>query len=118
MNEQDFYWDWLKHENNTLSNRVNYFLVAHSMLLVAATADCQKWPFCLAGVITSIIWLLVNIKHVFRTHRLIVDKLRSVQHYWAASTENRGSGLWSNNVLLGIFLPATVLLLWAVVWLT
>jgi len=38
MNEQDFYWDWLKHENIIFANRVNYFLVAHSMLLVAATA--------------------------------------------------------------------------------
>jgi hypothetical protein len=83
--DAQFYWDWAKHEENLLTNRGNFFLVAQSMLLAGVAAlwagDSNPiGPFCLLfcalGVATSTVWLRVGLLHHTQTRAPLRAKLR------------------------------------------
>ncbi|MBE9572655.1 MAG: hypothetical protein IMF11_18675 [Proteobacteria bacterium] len=100
MKNREFYWDWLKHENQILASRGNFFLVAESMLLVAFATlwddESMKRLFLLlgisvAGIIMSWIWLQVNVKHVCGTHKAIANKLNIMEPRWRNRKKSRAT---------------------------
>jgi len=118
MNEDEFLWDWLKHENNIFANRGSFFLIAESALFAiiatksSTTTLAAQCVLFATGFLITLLWLLVNIKHIFGTHRLIGNKLKGKDHLWFKSREELAKWPWSNHKLLGIGLPALFLLLW------
>jgi len=119
MNKDEFLWDWLKHENNILANRGSFFLIAESALFAiiatksSTTTLALQCVLCVTGFLITILWLLVNIKHIFGTHRLIKNKLDDFKdHPWSKNRKELTKWPWSNHKLLGILLPALFLLLW------
>ena len=123
MNEDEFLWDWLKHENNILANRGNFFLIAESALFAIIATKSSKTTLdtqCVlyvTGCPITLFWLLVNIKHIFGTHKLIVNKLEHFKdHPWSRILKERTKWTWSNHTLLGIVLPSLVFLLWLILF--
>ena len=120
MDEEVFYWDWLKHENNILANRGNFFLIAETALFaIIATKPstafiAPAWLLYTKGLLITFVWLFVNIKHIYGTHQLIAKKMKSFKdHSWSKTQEERiEKWPWSNHKLIGIFLPSLFLLLW------
>jgi len=123
MDEKRFYWDWLKHENNIFANRSSFFLLAESALFaIIATKSpttfiAPKW-LLYTGLAITVIWLVVNIKHVFITHAMIAKKLKGFKdhpHPWH-KTQNERTYKWPpifrSHVLIGIYLPLIFLFLW------
>ena len=122
MEESDFYWEWLKLENTIFNNRGSLFLVAEAMLIAAVAAWASSSPLskvviACSGLLITLIWLLVNIKHIFGTHRVIIKGLeKDNEHPWRnAATERTSRYPWSNHYLLGICLPLILLILWVTV---
>lgn len=93
--ERSFYWEHLKHEDTLFSNRVSFFLVGESILVggvvafLSRTAQNQQsarihpGPFCLVGLVISLIWLYANLKHLLTTRKNLKDKLRACSPAWA-----------------------------------
>lgn len=120
--EEKFVWDWLKHENNILTNRGSFFLIAESVFFAIVATNTSTTSIVPAGLLyttgllITYIWLLVNIKHIYVTHPLITKKLNTFEdHPWIKIKEYRKK-VWplSNHKLLGIFLPSLFLLLWII----
>ena len=118
MNEDEFLWDWLKHENNIFANRGSFFLIAESALFAiiatksSTTTLAAQCVLCVTGLLITLLWLLVNIKHVLGTHRLIEKKLKDKGHPWSKIQKERTKWPWPNHILLGIALPVLFLVLW------
>jgi hypothetical protein len=119
MDEKEFLWDWLKHENNILANRGSFFLIAESVLFAiiagrfSSTTSPLPWTLYVSGITITLVWLFVNLKHIYGTHQLIEDKLKTFKdHPWTKIQENRAKWPWSNHKLFGIFLPSLFLVLW------
>jgi hypothetical protein len=120
MDDRDFYWDWIKHEGNTFTNRGSFFLVAESMLLVVIAtlgvsfSSAKTIPLLtvnLAGIFVTMVWLYVNFRHIFVTMRAIGEKLKSHEARWDEIVKHRRK--WpSNNIIMGIVLPGGLLVLW------
>jgi hypothetical protein len=76
MTDAEFYWDWLKHEQNVFNDRSNFFLASNALMLagVAAlvAADKPSDPHALqvvssvtaalvaGGQFVTSIWIYVN----------------------------------------------------------
>ena len=100
MKNREFYWDWLKHENQILASRGNFFLVAESMLLMAVATLWTDNPMertrlifmfgiSATGLIISWIWLQVNVKHICGTHKAIGQKLKRIEPRWRNTKQLR-----------------------------
>lgn len=131
MEDRDFYWEHLKHEDTLFSNRTSFYLVGESILLagvVAFLAPLQTsmdqgqqpvraplGPFCWAGLVIAIIWLFANLKHLLTDNRHIKAKLQDCHPAWAAIASGRRH--WpSVNWVLGLVLPALFFFVWAYLW--
>jgi hypothetical protein len=131
MEDKDFYWEHLKHEDTLFSNRTSFFLVGESILLagvVSFLAPLQTsmgqgqqpvhvplGPFCLAGLVVAIVWLFANIKHLVTSNRQIKAKLQDCHPAWAAIASGRHH--WpSVNWIVGLVLPALFFFVWGYVW--
>ena len=118
--EKEIYWDWLKHANNIFVNRGNFFLIAESAFIaIIATRSFialiyPAWIYFLTGLLITLIWLIVNIKHIYGTHKLIQNELKKFEdHPWTKTQKKRQKKWpWSNHLLLGIILPSIFLLFW------
>ncbi len=149
--EGNFWYDLLKQEDNLFTNRNNFFLVGEAMLLAAAaTLLPAKGNFnplatiaiCLAGILTSLICLLANTRHIFVTEVFIKNQLKRTHPWWQAARDDRKGAkegrpwwvwieilLWKRiwkkpqisvpsrrwvkmHVWTGILLPVILLLLW------
>jgi len=122
--DKDYYWDWLKHEDNLFTNRNNFFLIAEAMLIaaVAALSDSvlqNSQPsvllLCLAGLFVSVIWVFANLKHLVATEPKIKEKLHATELRRKEFDERR-SKWWSNHWLIGMVLPLGLVLVWGI-WL-
>lgn len=123
MEDKNFIWDWLKHEQEIVTSRGNFIIVAQSMLIAAAAALSLKselFPLllalviCIAGFGISLLWLFVNLKHIFNTGRKLWEKMSSLDSNWC---EIRSGEDWPNwwprsHHLVGIVLPSIIILLW------
>lgn len=86
MDEKDYYWDWLKHEDNLFTNRNNLLLVAESMTFAAVatiqagTAGNSAFGVLLAtaGLFITLIWVFASLKHLVSTDPPLKRKLREI----------------------------------------
>jgi hypothetical protein len=123
----EFYWDWYKHEENLSTNRGSFFLVGESMLFAAyATLRAAGSPraaiaissICGLGIFGTCIWLLVGIFHSYVTRRPLTRKLGD--HVSRISEIQKfGSSRWYYSLLrsynlMGIFLPGGILATWTI----
>ena len=131
MDEKDFYWEHLKHEDTLFSNRTSFFLVGESVLLAGAVSflaplqasmiqgqppvRVHLGPFCIAGVFIVMFWLYANIKHLLTSNRHIKAKLRTCHPAWAEIANGRRH--WpSVNWVVGLGLPALFFFVWGYLW--
>ena len=61
MNEEEFFWDWLKHENNILTNRGSFFLIAESAFFAiiatntSTTSIAPAWLLYTTGLLITLV---------------------------------------------------------------
>jgi len=120
LDDKDFYWDWLKHEDNLFTNRNNFFLVAESMFFVAVAALLSSETevaiasarfLCWAGVGFSVFWFLASLKHVIPTDPRLKEKLWEVEKRRKDFDDLRKKW-WSNHWLIGVYLPVFLVSIW------
>src|SRR5215467_10368317 len=84
--DDEFYWNWYKHEENLSTNRGSFFLVGQSMLFAAyATLRAANSPrpttaislICILGIFVVSIWLLVSIFHLLGTRIELTRELNA-----------------------------------------
>lgn len=122
-----FYWDWLKHEDNQFDARANYFLLAQSMMLVAAatlwpvgTNERNQWPtlgVAVAGVALCLLWLFVARRWFKTTSAWVSARASRTEIRWGQLMKmRRGVRVISmgNNQVIGYGIPGIIVLLWAV----
>ena len=87
-NDKEYYWDWLKHEDNLFTNRNNFFLIAEGMLIAAVAglldsglqnSQSSVLLLCLAGLFVSFIWVFANLKHLVATEPKIKEELHATE---------------------------------------
>jgi hypothetical protein len=120
--DKDYYWDWLKHEDNLFTSRNNFFLVGEAMLLTATAAfySASKTPklpilivLTVAGLFVTLVWLTANMKHVLATEQHIKKKLWRVEPRRSEIDAMRKN--WPrNHVLIGILLPGGLVIAWII----
>lgn len=120
MDEGHFLFEWLKHENIIFSNRVSFFLLVETALFIfigtsSGNFILPNWAVFSMGLLITLIWLIVNFKHIYGTHIAIVNNLEAQKdHPWHKVRKERNYTPWSNNKILGILLPLVFLVLWIV----
>jgi hypothetical protein len=115
IHKEDFLWDWLKHESTIFSNRMNAFLIAESMLLIAYISN-NNIIFPFIGVMITLIWLSVNYRHVSGTMRSLIERVNiHFAAYRVVQSEMDNVGV-PNTVLLGYVLPSIILVMWVVLY--
>jgi hypothetical protein len=124
QNERDraFYWEWLLHEEDILTARSNFFLVAEAMFFAAVASLSPPGDIyirfsvlvlCAAGFLVTLVWLYVNAKHLALTGEQIririrgldprVDELRAYTGVWKVRSHH----------LIGYAVPILMLIVWA-----
>jgi hypothetical protein len=116
--EQARLWEHYVHEHEQFNARLNLFLVAEAMLVVAAaqvlTSD-QARPvlglgISVTGICLTLVWAYVNRRQVvlmqFRRHRV-----RALDEFAEGDTA-RPSARLGSTVLLAYGIPAIVLVVW------
>jgi hypothetical protein len=122
MDDSEYYWDWLKYEDNLFTNRNNLLLVAESMTF-AAVATIQAGTgksahgilLAAAGLFITLIWLFASLKHLVSTDPPLKRKLKEVDPR-RNDFDLARSQWWSNHWLIGFILPFGLLIIW-VIWL-
>jgi hypothetical protein len=132
MDQQDFHWEHLQHEEKLFANRSGFFLVAEAVLLAGAMsfltplqttisqaeqpARVPLGPFCIAAMALALIWLYANIEHLLTSHRHVKAQLRAGHPAWSV-IEGAHHRWPSVNWLVGLGLPVLLLIVWWYVWL-
>jgi hypothetical protein len=109
------YWDWLLHEDNLFSSRINFFVVAESMLFIAFAINSYANPkltliLGLTAVIFALIWLYVSICQIFYLINRIKEKLEEKMPEYRLR-----KGFWlfgEPNIWLGIAFPSAIIVVW------
>ena len=122
MDDSDYYWDWLKHEDNLFTNRNSLLLVAESMIFAAiatiqASTGNSAYGVLLAaaGLFITLIWVLASLKHLVSTDPPLKQKLRENEQR-RKDFDHARNKWWSNHWLIGFILPSGLLIIWAI-WL-
>ena len=111
------YWDWLLHEDDLFSNRMNFFLIAESMLLIAFAINAYEvsnltWILGAAGILCALVWCYVSAFQIFSLINPIKEQLRN------KSPEYREvKDIWligDPNIWLGILFPLVLIAVWIV----
>ena len=111
----EHYWDWLLHEDGLFSGRINFFLIAESMLFIAFAINSYENPhlttvLSMAGLLFVAIWLYVSIIQIFFLINPIKKRLRKELPEYR---EMKGTWLFGDpNIWLGIVFPAVLVLIW------
>jgi len=122
--ERQFYWDWLKHEENIVTNRSNFFLVAEAMFVAAVAtlwsqsenaSQLATLSTCIAALLITSAWLFVNVKHIEHTGHKIREKLKELDPRVKEIRDYKG--IWNLRAfkLIGYGVTGILLLLW-IVW--
>ncbi len=111
----EHYWDWLLHEDDLFSNRINFFLIAETMLLIAFAINAYDNANLTiivggAGILFASIWMYVSIFQIFSLINPIKRRLRET---FPEYREVKAI-IWIGdpNLWLGIVFPAVLLTLW------
>ncbi len=117
MSNDEFYFDWWKHEDNLFTNRGNFFLVSHSLLMAASSKlfEINSYGYagflCFFGLSIAMLWTMVN--HAQRV--CVVNQLKSIlqtnEPRWGALQEKRWP--WERpHIMMGYCLPILFICLW------
>ncbi len=111
----EYYWNWLLHEDSLFSSRINFFVVAESMLFIAFAINSYANPkltliLGLTAILFLLIWLYVSICQIFYLINRIKDKLEEkIPEY------RLRKGFWlfgEPNIWLGIVFPSALIVVW------
>ena len=111
----EHYWDWLLHEDDLFSSRINFFVVAESMLFIAFAINSYDIPkltiiLGLTGILFVLIWLYVSICQVYFLINQIKAKLEET---WPEYRVRKGIWLLGEpNIWLGIVFPIVLIVVW------
>ena len=111
----EHYWDWLLHEDNLFSSRINFFVVAESMLFIAFAINSYailKLTIILGltGILFVLIWLYVSVCQIYFLINPIKAKLEET---WPEYRVRKG--IWvlgEPNIWLGILFPSVLIVVW------
>ena len=109
------YWDWLLHEDDLFSSRINFFLIAESMLLIAFAINAYEnpdltWVLGAAGILFASIWCYVSIIQIYFCINPIKERLRNKLPEYREMKQ-----IWlvgEPNIWLGILFPLVVVGIW------
>lgn len=104
MEDREYYWDWMKHEDNLFTNRNNLLLVAESMTFAAVatvqagTAGHSTFGVLLAaaGFFITLIWMFASLKYLVPTDPPLKRKLREIDPI-RKDFDHARSNWWSNH---------------------
>ena len=111
----EHYWDWLLHEDNLFSSRINFFVVAESMLFIAFAINSYEntkltLVLGLTGILFVVIWLYVSICQIYSLINRIKAKL---EEKWPEYRVRKGVWLLGEpNIWLGIVFPSLLIVVW------
>ena len=111
----EHYWDWLLHEDGLFSSRINFFVVAESMLFIAFAINSYDIPkltiiIGLTGILFVLIWLYVSICQTYFLINRIKTKLEDM---WPEYRIRKGIWLLGEpNIWLGIIFPTVLIIVW------
>jgi len=111
----EHYWDWLLHEDDLFSNRINFFVVAESMLFIPFAINSYKVPMLtlilgLTGILFVLVWLYVSICQIYFLINPIKAKLEEQLPEYRA---RKGTWLLGEpNLWLGIIFPSALIVVW------
>ena len=111
----EHYWDWLLHEDDLFSSRINFFVVAQSMLLIAFAINSYENPkltvvLGLTGILFVLIWLYVSICQIYFLINRIKGKLEEDLPEYRVR-----KGFWllgEPNIWLGVVFPSVLIVVW------
>jgi hypothetical protein len=115
----DWLWNWLLHESTLFTNRVNFFLVAESMLFAAfatlAVYTSQEPRLAkilgFSGVIISAIWLIISIGQIHYILDPIKTELQYLHPEWNKIFKREKKWIRIDDII-GIILPFWILCVW------
>ena len=124
MDNPQFYWDWLKHEQSVFNDRSNFFLVAEAMLLAGlatmlpsfSSSTCSELvssatkALTISGEFVTVVWLYVNATQIYLTLGHVARSVRECES--RAVSFKHPLKLCPNNVTIGILLPLGILAVW------
>jgi hypothetical protein len=120
--EVQLLWQWSLHEDGLFTNRMNFFLVAESMLvaayatLVAGTESSRSnAPLIVAstGMAVALVWAYLAWYQVKRTMDPVKRELRQTLQVYTGIVRGRRL-LLPANVAIGYILPALLVIMWIV----
>lgn len=91
--DDEFYWDWYKHEENLATNRGSFFLLGQSMLFAAyavlRAANSPRPTIAVSlvgalGIFVVCVWLLVSALHTVGTRIPLIRELEKCEPRRAA----------------------------------
>lgn len=109
------YWDWLLHEDGLFSSRINFFVVAESMLFIPFAINSYEIPMLtyilgLTGIIFLLVWLYVSIRQIYFVINPIKVKLKEELPLYRV---HRGTWLLGEpNLWLGVIFPLALIVVW------
>jgi hypothetical protein len=111
----EHYWEWLLHEDALFSSRINFFVVAQSMFLIAFAINAYKnqkltMILGLTGILFVLIWLYVSICQIYLVINRIKEKLEEKLPEYRVR-----KGIWllgEPNIWLGVVFPLALIVVW------
>lgn len=111
-------WQYRTQAENVFYQRINFFLVAESMLLVAYATVLSKENFLFTaitiitiGILLTVIWLIVNHRQkitVDHVRNYIIDKLPE----YRSLRQNRPKSFISSWILMTYLVPLLLIFSW------
>ncbi len=113
----EHYWDWLLHEDNLFSSRINFFVVAETMLFIAFAINSYDIPkltiiLGLTGILFVLIWLYVSVCQIY----FLINRIKAkLEETWPEYRVRKGIWLLGEpNIWLGIVFPSILIVVWIV----
>lgn len=122
LSEKDveFVWSWLLHEDNLLTNRVNFFLVAESMLVAAYATLITSHHLIVAshvveavGIVIAAMWWYVSRWSLRKTFWRLRAVARKGLPIYDLVCSGRKTPIGAHR-LMGEHLPRLIALMWII----
>jgi len=111
----EHYWDWLLHEDDLFSSRINFFVIAESMLFIPFAINSYDIPkltiiIGLTGILVAVIWLYVSVCQVY----FLINRIKAkLEETWPEYRVRKGVWLLGEpNIWLGIIFPSVLIVVW------
>jgi hypothetical protein len=119
LNKSDWLWGWLLHESKLFTDRVNFFLIAESMLFAAFATLAIHFPqeprlptiLVFAGIFITAIWIIVSIGQIHYILDPIKTELEHIHPEWNKIFKRSKKWLRIDDIV-GITLPIWIICVW------